>query len=243
MVLALIIFNAQTPERAAAATTAYTIDCNLQAQYPHASTHYPGRVNIVATVTCTAPVNYIVIGVALTRNGTYVSPSGSCDGENTAYLKCNASEPCHSGSLYGGQANSQVIFPPGGVVLKQSATDTAPNQLIYCDELDPDNGLNVGDSIQSPNEQYSLNMQSDGNLVEYGPNGAIWASCTNSWPGSIATMQDDGNFVVYGPGHIARYATGTSSRNSVLQVQNDGNMVIYAPGHVAVWASAQHRIC
>jgi hypothetical protein len=238
----MLVFGGLTLPKSAAAA-GYTIDCNLSIDYPHPSTHYPGNVNVVSNVVCTAPVDYIVMGVSLKRDGAFVWPSGSCVKAGTTRLQCNASEPCHSGSLYGAQANSEVTFPPGGVVIKKTAVAFAPEQRIYCRELLPDDNLGVGGSIQSPNKRYSLIMQTDGNLVEYGPNGPLWSSCTNRWPGSIATMQGDGNLVVYGPGHIARYATGTHTPGSVLQVQDDGNMVIYGPGHNAVWASAQHPGC
>jgi hypothetical protein len=42
-------------------------------------------------------------------------------------------------------------------------------------------------------------MQDDGNLVVYGPTGAIWSSTTNGYRGSYAVMQGDGNFVIYQP--------------------------------------------
>ena len=43
-----------------------------------------------------------------------------------------------------------------------------------------------------------LAMQTDGNLVLYGPSGSRWAS--NTWsPANKLVMQDDGNLVMYGP--------------------------------------------
>ena len=60
--------------------------------------------------------------------------------------------------------------------------------------------LTANQSIYSPNGQYQLIMQGDGNLVEYGPGGqVIWDAGTNGNPGAYAIMQGDGNLVVYSP--------------------------------------------
>src|SRR4051794_9473372 len=57
--------------------------------------------------------------------------------------------------------------------------------------------LSVGQKIVSPNGQYTLIQQDDGNLVEYGPDGrALWASDTFGSKFQ-AVMQKDGNLVVY----------------------------------------------
>ncbi|WP_436525363.1 CHAP domain-containing protein [Actinoplanes sp. HUAS TT8] len=98
--------------------------------------------------------------------------------------------------------------------------------------------LGAGARLVSPNGQFVLSMQSDGNLVEYAPgNRAVWATGTNR-AGSIARMQTDGNLVVVAPGNVAVWATGTSGNpNAGVEVQDDGNIVVYASGHVARWAS------
>ena len=60
--------------------------------------------------------------------------------------------------------------------------------------------LTANQSIYSPDGQYQLIMQGDGNLVEYGPGGqVIWDAATNGNPGAYAIMQGDGNLVVYSP--------------------------------------------
>ena len=51
--------------------------------------------------------------------------------------------------------------------------------------LTPNQVLTANQSISSPNGQYQLIMQGDGNLVEYGPGGqAIWDSVTYGNPGA-----------------------------------------------------------
>jgi hypothetical protein len=219
------------------------IYCYINAQNPHASTHVRGTVNAVGTVSCSAGVDYILTTVTLVRDGQYVSPSGSCTsrfGDSSA--SCNAAEECRSGSTYFSRV-SVSAFKSGYQTVVNGSPAWSNQVVVNCWALDPGVNMPVGASLASPNLAYRFYMQGDGNLVEYGPRGAVWASCTQRWPGSIASMQTDGNFVVYGPGHIARWATGTSAPGSGLEVQDDGNIVIYAPGHVAVWASAQHRVC
>jgi hypothetical protein len=106
------------------------------------------------------------------------------------------------------------------------------------DRLNPAEQLAAGERLGSPNGQFVLMMQSDGNLVEYAPgNRAVWATGTNR-PGSIVRMQKDGNLVVIAPGNAAVWATGTSGNaNATTELQNDGNLVVYAQGHVSRWAS------
>ncbi|MFP5023527.1 NlpC/P60 family protein [Pseudonocardia phyllosphaerae] len=106
------------------------------------------------------------------------------------------------------------------------------------DRLNPGETLVAGERLVSPDGQYVLVMQGDGNLVEYAPgNRAIWASGTNR-ANSVATMQGDGNLVVIAPGNSAVWATGTNGNNGAdLELQNDGNAVVYAQGHVAKWSS------
>jgi RHS repeat-associated protein len=97
--------------------------------------------------------------------------------------------------------------------------------------------LSQGQSITSPDARFVLALQSDGNLVEYGPTGAIWSSNTSN--GYQLIMQPDGNLVLYS-------STGTPvwSSNSLgdptaaLRIQNDGNLVVYNSYGISVlWSS------
>jgi hypothetical protein len=106
------------------------------------------------------------------------------------------------------------------------------------DRLNPGETLGANQRLVSPDGQYVLVMQGDGNLVEYAPgNRPIWATGTNR-AGSGVEMQGDGNLVVYAPGHVPVWASGTGGvPNLHLEVQSDGNQVLYTSGHVARWAS------
>jgi hypothetical protein len=98
--------------------------------------------------------------------------------------------------------------------------------------------LGTNARLVSPNGQFVLVMQADGNLVEYAPgNRAVWSTGTNR-AGSIVRMQTDGNLVVVAPGNISVWWTGTNGNpNAALELQDDGNAVVYGAGHVARWFS------
>ena len=110
------------------------------------------------------------------------------------------------------------------------------------DRLNPAEQLGPGERLVSPNGQYVLVMQGDGNLVEYAPgNRPVWASGTGR-ANSIARMQADGNLVVIAPGNVPVWSTGTSGNPGAdVELQSDSNVVVYARGHAARWASASSR--
>jgi hypothetical protein len=103
-------------------------------------------------------------------------------------------------------------------------------------------------TLLSPNEQYVLDMQSDGNLVVYyqklpegwGAGPAVWSSRTNGHGGGHATMGSDGFLRVYdGVGaqiYIAPQSGGSVS-GSHLELMNDGMLVIFSPSGSPVWSS------
>jgi surface antigen len=108
-----------------------------------------------------------------------------------------------------------------------------------CDDLLPGEMLFAGQSVVSSNSQYFLMMQGDGNLVLYGPSGALWSSRTGGQSNDRAIMQRDGNLVIYGS-RGAAWATGAAFTGTTLVVQSDSNVVEYA-GSAPVWASSWHR--
>jgi hypothetical protein len=104
--------------------------------------------------------------------------------------------------------------------------------------LRSDEQLGPGQRLVSPNGQYVLVMQGDGNLVEYAPgNRPIWASGTNVRD-SVVRMQGDGNVVIIAPGNRPVWSTGTNGNpGATLELQTDANLVVYAQGHSPRWAS------
>jgi hypothetical protein len=97
--------------------------------------------------------------------------------------------------------------------------------------------LTAGQQLVSPNGSYRLVMQGDGNVVVYGPTGAIWNSGTRV-AGTSLTMQSDGNLVAYGPDGRPVWNSGTFGNTGARVVmQDDGNLVIYRANGTAAWAS------
>ncbi len=104
-------------------------------------------------------------------------------------------------------------------------------------QLVPVQGLVENTSIQSPNGQYTLVLQTDGNLVVYGPSGATWSDDTYGLPSAQALMQSDGNFVVYGPSNQVYWQSQTGGHpGASIFMQNDGNLVIYDTNGTPLWA-------
>jgi subtilase family serine protease len=102
--------------------------------------------------------------------------------------------------------------------------------------------LKAGQSLVSPNGQYTLDMQTDGNLVVYGNGCVIWNSGTEgTGTANYLTMQTDGNLVVYTSAGKAVWNSGTEGTGSAnyLYMQNDGNLIVYTSANTAVWAAGR----
>jgi peptidoglycan/xylan/chitin deacetylase (PgdA/CDA1 family) len=98
-----------------------------------------------------------------------------------------------------------------------------------------------GRQLVSRSGSFRFVMQGDGNLVLYGPYGAIWASSTFV-RGTGLVMQGDGNLVAYAPGGRAVWNSGTvGSGARQLVVQGDGNVVLYRADGRAVWSTRTVR--
>ena len=120
-------------------------------------------------------------------------------------------------------------------------TRTLPAATAAAVSLGVGEQLGPSEQISSPNGQYALIMQTDGNVVERAQgNRPVWSS-TTSEGNSILRMQSDGNLVVIAPGNRPVWSTNTAGNpGSDLELQDDGNLVVYAQGHRAVWTSFAH---
>jgi hypothetical protein len=106
------------------------------------------------------------------------------------------------------------------------------------DDMQPGEVLLPGQSLTSSNGRFTFVYQADGNLVLYGPGGAMWASDTEGRVAGACIMQEDGNLVVYGPGWQGHWASATENNPGArLVVQDDGNVVIYNPAWTPIWAT------
>jgi hypothetical protein len=118
-------------------------------------------------------------------------------------------------------------------------TDRAIASSSLGTELGPDRQLGAGDWLQ--NGSYRLVMQTDGNLVLYGPTGPLWATHTNSPAAANAVLvnQGDGNLVVYtADRRSALWASRTNGKGAGrLVMQSDGNVVLYNNTGQATWTT------
>jgi surface antigen len=136
--------------------------------------------------------------------------------------------------------SAQVLA--GGLMAAPANAQVSPN---LGSQLNAGATMTSGQYLQSPNGQYTLQMQgSDGNLVEYNAAGApLWdpppPTQTGRHPGAYAVLQGDGNFVVYPAGSgTALWASYTQNNpGDHLSLQDDGNLVIYSAAGAPLWAT------
>lgn len=104
--------------------------------------------------------------------------------------------------------------------------------------LAPGRSLSPNQSVTSPNGQYTLVYQSDGNLVEYLTGGGpLWATGTNGTCTGTAIMQSDGNFVIYDCNGTPVWNTGTwGNSGAYLSLRDDGFLVIYDTAGNVIWS-------
>lgn len=128
-----------------------------------------------------------------------------------------------------GVAAAAVLVPAVGLAAAPQAQAAAGGSSLFVGET-----LGTGQSLVSPNRAYQLVVQGDGNLVAYGPSGAIWASGTRGSNARLV-LQGDGNCVMYADQGVL-FATGAArSGSNQLVMQDDGNVVLY--GSANLWAS------
>lgn len=93
-------------------------------------------------------------------------------------------------------------------------------------------------SIFSSDGRFQLAMQTDGNLVVYGPSGPLWSSSTyGTGSNNMAVMQADGNFVIYTQAGVPVWSSQTGSNCARISMQTDGNLVIYDLSLKPIWAT------
>lgn len=125
--------------------------------------------------------------------------------------------------------NNKLLYKQGSSTIWETAWNLQPaNPYMVSNQL-----LHRGQRIWSADGSHSLVLQDDGNLVQYGQRGAVWASNTQS--GFYLAQQDDGNLVLYNEAGNAVWASHRSGSNVTTYVQNDGNIVSYGP-RGPIWA-------
>lgn len=92
----------------------------------------------------------------------------------------------------------------------------------------------AGTSIHSPNGQFWLSLQADGNLVEYGNGRVLWQTNTRGNTGATLAVRTTGDAVVTSASGQVLWHTGTTGSGNALTV-TDGGDVQVAAGTVVRW--------
>ncbi|WP_181439392.1 peptidoglycan DD-metalloendopeptidase family protein [Curtobacterium sp. MCBD17_032] len=131
-----------------------------------------------------------------------------------------------------------------GTGLVGTAEPAAAATAVWKGTVPAGTTLRPGDSVTSPNGQFRLVMQGDGNLVEYGiANAVIWASGTDA-PGAVAVIgKNRAVDLVRGSTRIARWAQGGTGQSTSFEVRGDGTMALLV-GTTAIvnWNGYQDRV-
>jgi hypothetical protein len=134
---------------------------------------------------------------------------------------------------------NMVIYGSGGQALWSSGTSGRPDGLNYVTHsISSTAVLQPMQQLRTASGSYKLIMQSDGNVVAYSANRAIWSSGTFGKSVGHMYMQGDGNLVIYSTTGQALWSSGTAGQGpSTLTMQDDGNLVIYNQLGRATWSS------
>ena len=166
-----------------------------------------------------------------------------------AALTWGESDVKDTSSLIKGNSELNDVKDASSLNKGNSALDDVKGAARKIDETRSDVLLqgykfNFGQGLISPNRQFTLMMQQDGNLVLYKTAEwrAIWATNTAGQGGVKTSLQYDGNFVMYTAFKVVKWASGTNGRSPCyLILQDDGNLVIYGVDNmqrpIAHWAS------
>jgi peptidoglycan hydrolase-like amidase len=139
-----------------------------------------------------------------------------------------------------------VLYPSVGAAVWASHTESVPGTpdnprpipAPARNVLRPGSWLRAGQQLTSPSGQYRAAMQSDGNLVVYGPTAAVWSTRSAGWNGAAVVLQGDGNFVLYTSAGTALYSTRTNGKGpDWLILQDDGQLVLQRAVGPTLWSS------
>ena len=133
-------------------------------------------------------------------------------------------------------ASACAVVPGGATWSTKYGLDAADNRSNVT-TLRTDIFLPPLTSIFSPNGNVQLRFQSDGNLVVYGPGGAVyWHSATNGSGATMASFQGDGHLVLYTSSFVPVWTSNTGGNYcATLAVANDGNVSIHGVDGSLLW--------
>ncbi|HSX53106.1 MAG TPA: NBR1-Ig-like domain-containing protein [Patescibacteria group bacterium] len=155
------------------------------------------------------------------KNGT--TWSTNTQGNPGAYLKLQT-----DGNL--------VLYDANNAPLWNTVTFQTPDNLSYVNTTLHTATMFPGQQLQTADRRYRLVFQTDGNLVLYSPNRALWSSNTQTRGSKYVKLQGDGNLVIYDGNNHPLWNTVTfGNGSSRLVMQADGNLVLYGSSGRAVW--------
>jgi titin len=201
------------------------------AYFPYTAPGAPTNISAVAgasqaTLSWTAPTS--TGGSAVTGYSVQYSSNGG-----TSWTTATASTPSSPYTVTGLTAGTTYVFQVRAITVL-----TAGPYSTSAVTLASNATLSSGQSLTSPNGQFTLTMQTDGNLVEKNGSTVVFASGTSGNPGAYVTMQGDGNLVVYLSG-TALWASGTSGNAGAFLVLSDyGTLDIDSTSYVTLWTAS-----
>jgi hypothetical protein len=108
----------------------------------------------------------------------------------------------------------------------------------YTGTLNAGQQLKPGDTLTSPNNNYQLVFEANGNLVLYQLNGfAIWATNTAGQTATSAIMQTDGNFVLYANGSTIWSSNTAGNPGAIFRLGDYGNLVVEIASGRVLWGN------
>jgi hypothetical protein len=138
--------------------------------------------------------------------------------------------PTNTGGSFWLKDNGQIaIESPGGATLWLR---TPPVNALQSGGM-----LRAGQKLVVADGLYELNMQSDGNLVEYSSGRVLWASKTAHHAGAHVVMTDNGHLVVVTTaGKVLKVFNTANLTSGVAQLVYSGALVIQQAG-VVHWSN------
>ena len=132
----------------------------------------------------------------------------------------------------------RVVLPRARVHHHWRGTVSSPARTIgVASDLPTGRTLASGQSLTSPDGQYRLTVQPDGDLALVAladPTTVLWHTATTGHPGARLVMQDLGNLVLVDPQGLLLWNTGTTGSGVTLSVQSGGDVVVHA-GASVLW--------
>ena len=173
---------------------------------------------------------HVAIVTEVGTNGTVTTVSGDWNGQpGTEAQFASTSSVVLNTPAYGDVVGTSP--PEMGMYLSAFVAPVGVHVVPVVGEslLAAGQALGSGSQLTSPSGRYRLNLQSDGNLVEYGGGRPLWQTATQGHPGDRAVMQSDGNLVVYSSSGAPLWNSGSGGHSGIFTfgLGDDASLVVY----------------